>query len=100
MVANDIRLGDDYRTIVITGPNTGGKTITLKTLGLIQLMGQSGFFIPANEGSQITIFDNVFADIGDEQSLEQNLSTFSGHMENVKNILERITDHSLILLDN
>lgn len=99
VVANDIRLGDDYRTIVITGPNTGGKTITLKTLGLIQLMGQSGFFIPANEDSQITIFDNVFADIGDEQSLEQNLSTFSGHMENVKNILERITDHSLVLLD-
>ena len=67
VVANDIQLGDQYRTIVITGPNTGGKTITLKTLGLIQLMGQSGFFIPANEGSQITIFDNVFADIGDEQ---------------------------------
>ncbi|WP_295729922.1 endonuclease MutS2 [uncultured Limosilactobacillus sp.] len=99
VVANDIRLGKDYRTIVITGPNTGGKTITLKTLGLIQLMGQSGFFIPANEGSQITIFDDVFADIGDEQSLEQNLSTFSGHMENVKRILEQITPKSLVLLD-
>lgn len=99
VVANDIQLGDKYRTIVITGPNTGGKTITLKTLGLIQLMGQSGFFIPANEGSQITIFDNVFADIGDEQSLEQNLSTFSGHMENVKRILEQITERSLVLLD-
>lgn len=99
VVANDIRLGKDYRTIVITGPNTGGKTITLKTLGLIQLMGQSGFFIPANEGSQITIFDNIFADIGDEQSLEQNLSTFSGHMENVKKILEQITPKSLVLLD-
>lgn len=99
VVANDIQLGDQYRTIVITGPNTGGKTITLKTLGLIQLMGQSGFFIPANEGSQITIFDNVFADIGDEQSLEQNLSTFSGHMENVKRILEQITERSLVLLD-
>lgn len=99
VVANDIQLGDQYRTIVITGPNTGGKTITLKTLGLIQLMGQSGFFIPANEGSQITIFDNVFADIGDEQSLEQNLSTFSGHMENVKRILEQITKRSLVLLD-
>ncbi|EEU29991.1 MutS2 family protein [Limosilactobacillus coleohominis 101-4-CHN] len=99
VVPNDIQLGDQYRTIVITGPNTGGKTITLKTLGLIQLMGQSGFFIPANEGSQITIFDNVFADIGDEQSLEQNLSTFSGHMENVKRILEQITERSLVLLD-
>lgn len=99
VVANDIQLGDQYRTIVITGPNTGGKTITLKTLGLIQLMGQSGFFIPANEGSQITIFDNVFADIGDEQSLEQNLSTFSGHMENIKRILEQITERSLVLLD-
>ncbi|WP_251547180.1 endonuclease MutS2 [Limosilactobacillus caecicola] len=99
VVANDIQLGKDYRTIVITGPNTGGKTITLKTLGLIQLMGQSGFFIPATDGSQITIFDNVFADIGDEQSLEQNLSTFSGHMENVKHILEQITERSLVLLD-
>lgn len=99
VVANDIKIGKDYRSIVITGPNTGGKTITLKTLGIIQLMGQSGFFIPANDGSQITIFDNVFADIGDEQSLEQNLSTFSGHMENVKSILDNITDRSLILLD-
>lgn len=99
VVANDIKLGTDYRTIVITGPNTGGKTITLKTLGLIQLMGQSGFFIPATDDSEITIFDNVFADIGDEQSLEQNLSTFSGHMENVKAILERVTKHSLVLLD-
>lgn len=99
VVANDIKIGQDYRTIVVTGPNTGGKTITLKTLGLIQLMGQSGFFIPAVDGSEIAIFDNVFADIGDEQSLEQNLSTFSGHMENVKSILEQITDQSLVLLD-
>lgn len=99
VVANDIKIGQDYRTIVITGPNTGGKTITLKTLGLIQLMGQSGFFIPAVDGSEIAIFDNVFADIGDEQSLEQNLSTFSGHMENVKSILEQITNQSLVLLD-
>lgn len=99
VVANDIQLGQDYQALVITGPNTGGKTITLKTLGIIQLMAQSGMFIPANENSQVTVFDNVFADIGDEQSLEQNLSTFSGHMENVKMILEQMTDHSLILLD-
>ncbi|WP_076461227.1 endonuclease MutS2 [Limosilactobacillus caccae] len=99
VVANDIKIGDDYQAIVITGPNTGGKTITLKTLGIIQLMGQSGLFIPANEGSTIGIFDNIFADIGDEQSLEQNLSTFSGHMDGVKSILEQITDQSLILLD-
>ena len=99
VVANDIKIGDDYKTIVITGPNTGGKTITLKTFGLIQMMGQAGLFIPAQEGSTIAVFDNIYADIGDEQSLEQNLSTFSGHMENVKSVLERITSRSLVLLD-
>lgn len=99
VVANDIKIGQDYQAVIITGPNTGGKTITLKTLGLIQLMGQSGLFIPTSEGSTIGIFDNVFADIGDEQSLEQNLSTFSGHMDGVKAILEQATDRSLVLLD-
>lgn len=98
-VANDIQLGKEYHTIVITGPNTGGKTITLKTLGLIQVMGQAGLFIPAHEESAIAIYDDIFADIGDEQSLEQNLSTFSGHMANVKAILEQITPQSLVLLD-
>jgi DNA mismatch repair protein MutS2 len=99
VVANDIKIGKDYQAIIITGPNTGGKTITLKTLGIIQLMGQSGLFIPTEEGSTIAVFDNIFADIGDEQSLEQNLSTFSGHMDNVKAILDRITSRSLVLLD-
>ena len=99
VVANDIKLGGDYSTIIITGPNTGGKTITLKTLGLIQLMAQAGLFIPANENSHVGVFDNIFADIGDEQSLEQNLSTFSGHMDNVKKILNHVSNKSLVLLD-
>lgn len=99
VVANDIEIGGDYKAIVVTGPNTGGKTITLKTLGLTQLMAQSGLFIPANENSQVGLFDEVFADIGDEQSIEQNLSTFSSHMDNIAAILKAATDHSLILLD-
>ncbi|QLL78234.1 endonuclease MutS2 [Ligilactobacillus saerimneri] len=98
-VRNDIMLGKDYQAIIITGPNTGGKTITLKTLGLVQMMGQSGLFIPAYEESRIGIFTDIFADIGDEQSIEQNLSTFSSHMVNIVNILQHIDAHSLVLFD-